>query len=132
EADHRLASTIASPEVRTFLLTNLIKEGAELQWRIDLNHLYDGRHEIAAFPELPEAPGYGGPALFIRGGDSPYVRDEHQPLIARSFPTALIEIVPGEGHWVHARNPAAFGELLCAFLFRHVNFVPATLTEPDL
>ena len=47
------------------------------------------------------------PALFLRGADSPYIRDEQLPEIARRFPQSRMQTVPDAGHWLHIDQPSA-------------------------
>jgi len=65
EAEHILAEYVDIPEVRLFLLTNLVRgDDKSLVWRINVNGLENGYGEIAGRPHgLP----YEGPGLFIRG-----------------------------------------------------------------
>jgi pimeloyl-ACP methyl ester carboxylesterase len=71
---------------------------------------------ISGFPEFPPGRIYAGPALFVAGGRSPYVRAEHEPLIRRWFPAARVARITGAGHWAHAEAPAAFLALVAPFL----------------
>jgi esterase len=62
-----------------------------------------------------EAP-FSGPALFIRGGQSSYVRDADIPLIRQLFPRAEVVTIPRADHWVHAEAPEAFLSAVQYFL----------------
>ncbi|GIX13667.1 MAG: hypothetical protein KatS3mg118_1626 [Paracoccaceae bacterium] len=66
-------------------------------------------------PELTGWPGvdgrFDGPALFLAGGESDYLRPEHHHRIRALFPAARIEVIPGAGHWLHAERP---GEVIAA------------------
>ncbi|HKW55491.1 MAG TPA: alpha/beta hydrolase, partial [Stellaceae bacterium] len=59
---------------------------------------------------------FAGPALFVAGERSSYVRSEYQPAIKRLFPEAHIVRVPEAGHWLHAERPDAFLALVTPFL----------------
>ena len=63
---------------------------------------------------------YDGPALFVRGEKSGYVRDADRPEIERLFPRASIVTIEGAGHWVHAEAPERFLEVVGEFLSRSV------------
>lgn len=65
---------------------------------------------------LPDDARFDGPVLFIRGGNSNYIRDDQWPLIEKHFPKASLETIPGSGHWLHAENPQMFLELTQKFL----------------
>jgi esterase len=118
EADEILAQDIKEASLRTFLLTNLVRmETGQFQWRIHLEAIVKGGPSIAEFPfELDSKTQSQLPALFIRGDQSAYVKDEDMPLIRDFFPKAQIETVRGAGHWVHAQEPDLFSELARNFL----------------
>jgi esterase len=113
-ADAALASAVADPRVRGFLLQNL-RPGAQPAWRIGLREI------AAALPAIegwdpPQGRPYGGPTLFVSGARSDYVRPEHRPAIRALFPAARFVAVKEAGHWLHADNPAGFTAVLEAFL----------------
>ena len=54
--------------------------------------------------------------LFIKGGDSDYLREEHRPAIARLFPAATLRLMPGCGHWLHIEKPRLFNGIVHRFL----------------
>ena len=54
--------------------------------------------------------------LFLRGGNSNYVRDEDFEDIQILFPNAQLCTVEGAGHWLHAEKPMPFLEQTLAFL----------------
>jgi pimeloyl-ACP methyl ester carboxylesterase len=60
---------------------------------------------------------YTGSTLFIRGGNSPYIRDE-EPAIISQFPNAEVETITGAGHWLHAEKPEEFYQIVRSFLLR--------------
>jgi esterase len=66
--------------------------------------------------DATEPARYAGPALFVAGANSDYLRAEHRPIIRRQFPKARFVSVKHAGHWVHADNPAGFLSVLEAFL----------------
>jgi pimeloyl-ACP methyl ester carboxylesterase len=64
--------------------------------------------ELVGFATPGEGATYRGPALFIAGARSPYLKAEHRPLIARLLPRAEHVVIAGAGHWVHAERPTEF------------------------
>ena len=66
------------------------------------------------FPELEGQ--YDGPALFLSGGKSDYVRPEHREVIKPLFPNARFMTLKGAGHWLHAEEPRAFVEVVMGWL----------------
>jgi pimeloyl-ACP methyl ester carboxylesterase len=116
EADALLAEPIDDAGVRGFLLQNLVSGKDRLAWRVPLDALAANMPAIMGFPERGGIERYDGPALFVTGGRSDYVRPEHHAEILRLFPNAQIVTIPDAGHWVHAEAPQQFFEVVAAFL----------------
>ena len=112
-ADAALAG-VAAPGVRGFLLQNL-RFGAVPHWRIDLAAIAAALPVLADWPAF-EAASYAGPALFVAGARSDYIRPEHRGAIRALFPRARFVTVKDAGHWVHADNPDGFAAVVEGFL----------------
>ena len=65
---------------------------------------------------LPDHARFEKPTLFIRGGNSKYIKDEDWADIQKHFPNAVLETIPNVGHWLHAENPKLFFEITSGFL----------------
>jgi esterase len=116
EVDPQLAAAIPSAAERAFLLQNLVLGEGRARWRLNLPVIERSMPELSAFPELPPGVAFAGPALFIAGDRSSYVRPEHHRAIERLFPGARVHRVPEAGHWVHAERTEAFLDLAAPFL----------------
>lgn len=114
EADEIMAEQISEPGVRAFLLQSLILSPEGNRWALNLDALQANMSAIVGFPDVQGR--FGGPALFLRGGLSPYVQDAHRPLIFGLFPQARIETVPEAGHWLHVDRPREFLAAVSGFL----------------
>jgi len=115
DAEARLADTLDNPDLRAYLLQNLVKNGdGGWRWRLNLAGLSAGRGGLMDFPHSDGS--YLGPALFLYGSTSDYVRPEHAKVIRQLFPYARERQIPGAGHWVYAERPDAVIEALRAFL----------------
>lgn len=114
EADEIMADQIREPGVRAFLLQSLILSPEGNRWALNLDALEANMAEIVGFPEISGR--FGRPALFLRGGRSPYVQEAHAPVIERLFPNARIESLDGAGHWLHAEDPRGFLASVSRFL----------------
>jgi esterase len=94
--------------MRKFLATNLDQApDGQWRWMINLPGL------TAALPELvknPLEPGdrFAGPARFIVGGRSHYVRPEDEAAIRHHFPAAEIITMADAGHNPHMEKRAEF------------------------
>lgn len=114
EVDARLAETVDDAALRAFFLQSVAfaEEGA--RWKLDLETLGREMPRIMAFP--PVSGRFEGPALFVTGAHSSYVRPEHWQRIATLFPAAQRRVIPAAGHWLHAEAPGPFIEAVAAFL----------------
>lgn len=115
EAAAILSRFLEEDAVVQFLLASLQRDSEGLyQWRFDLAGLR------VAYPALLAAPcrdlSYLGPVLFIKGGDSGYIREQDWPAVQAYFPQATLEVMPQCGHWLHAENPQAFNAIVQRFL----------------
>ena len=115
EAARMMAEHVTEEEVNQFLLASL-QRGPDgfYRWRFNLDGIKRGYGAVRAEPEA--AAPYQGPVLFIKGGESDYIREEHRTHILRLFPQAGMKIMPGCGHWLHAQRPSLFNSLVSRFL----------------
>jgi esterase len=105
-ADAALATQIEDAGVRAFLLQSLDLKAKPPRWRLNLDVLEREMAQITGWPEV--AGQFDGPALFLSGALSDYVRPEHRPAIKALFPAAKFAKLPGAGHWLHAEAPRPF------------------------
>jgi pimeloyl-ACP methyl ester carboxylesterase len=116
EAEARLAAAIPSRPLRQFLLQNLRHGPGGYDWRIDLRAIRAALSDLLGFPGWPAGRRYAGPALFLAGERSDYLRPEHQGRILELFPAARVERVARAGHWLHAERAEEVLERVRAFL----------------
>ncbi len=111
EVDNALKDSIANLRVRQFLLTNLVKNEDQLQWRINLPALKANYATLITALAVHFDP----PSLFIRGERSDYVQDSDITELQQHFPQAEFVTLPTD-HWVHAEQPQLFIQAVEAFL----------------
>jgi esterase len=109
--DNALKDVIPNVRVRQFLLTNLVKNEAQLQWRINLPALKANYAQLIAAIDVH----FDQPALFIRGARSDYVQDSDITALQQHFPLAEFVTLPTD-HWVHAEQPQLFIQTVEDFL----------------
>ena len=115
DAEAALAGAIPSLNLRRFLLKNLTRnEQGNFVWRMNLAGLADNYLRLGE--ALAAGPSFPGPTLFIRGGKSEYITAADEPGIKSRFPAASLQTIPTANHWVHADAPAAFLDLILAYL----------------
>jgi pimeloyl-ACP methyl ester carboxylesterase len=108
EAERSLEARVPDWGLRKFLTTNLDRgQDGRWRWTINLPVLSRALAELAKNPLQP-SDRFAGPAAFIVGGKSAYVRAEDWPGIVRHFPAATREILPLAGHNPHMETRQAF------------------------
>ncbi len=113
EADEQFS--IQDEGTKQFLLKSLYwKEKGKLAWRFNLPVIAREVEKIGE--QLPPNAIYSGPTLFVRGGESGYIKDEDMPAIESHFPEAELETIAGAGHWLHAEKPSEFNKVVDEFL----------------
>lgn len=97
---------------RSFLLQSL--DTADKRWTLNLDTLEAEMPKILGFPDLSGT--FDGPAFFLSGAESDYVRPEHRATIKALFPQARFARIPDAHHWLHAEKPREFEAAVRAFL----------------
>ncbi|RLA49292.1 MAG: alpha/beta hydrolase [Gammaproteobacteria bacterium] len=115
QATELMAVHIAEQGVIQFLLMSLQRgAGGIYCWRFNLEGIKAGYQAVRAAPLAEHA--YRGPVLFIKGGESNYILEEHREDILGLFPRAKVKTMPGCGHWLHAQQPRLFNSIVSRFL----------------
>jgi esterase len=114
EAEAQFEPQVPGWAMRKFLATNLERrpEGG-WRWQINLPAITRALPDLERNPLVPEDR-YTGPALFIIGGKSSYVRPEDRETILRHFPAARFEVLPESGHNPHIEARDAFVRAVAA------------------
>ena len=110
EADRSLAAQLPDPSLRAFFLQNLHRSKGGFKWLLNLELIREALPDISGWPTGLQGPS-DVPVLWVRGGESGYVRDEHVRPMTRLFPrTHLVTILEGalgelgrprRTHWGH-------------------------------
>lgn len=101
----QLEGLVDDPTLISFFTQSL--DVKEKKWRLNLDVLAAEMPKILSFPEMT-GKHYDGPALFLSGADSDYVKREYRNEIKSLFPKAQFAKIPGAGHWLHAEKPREF------------------------
>jgi esterase len=128
-ADAILSQYEPAQGIRSFLLKNLERtEDGQYRLRINLDAIIKQYNCIAAAitadnhdaSDQPEATVAGNmpdtPTLFIKGGDSDYLKEKDREAILALFPAATVKVVAGTGHWLHSEKPALVQKIIHDFL----------------
>ena len=112
-----LSGKVEPRSVRDYLLQNLVRADGHWYWRINIGALQEGMEGITGFPQTDDLPPFTGPAHFVYGSESDYLRPEHAENIFHLFPGAEMHRIEGAGHWVYAEKPAEFLRIVRSVLF---------------
>jgi pimeloyl-ACP methyl ester carboxylesterase len=122
DVDSLMSAAVPDRAVRQFLQMNLERENSAhggYRWKINVPVLKEAsftRGLERAGTDDPVARQYAGPTLFVRGGQSDYIRDTDFDEIHARFPAAHIETVAGHGHWLHHTAAPEFVRQVRAFV----------------
>ncbi|QNT79015.1 alpha/beta fold hydrolase [Entomobacter blattae] len=106
------------PRIQQLLMQNIdfsLKNPPK--WSIGVAEIWHGIDTIQGWPDLPPDLSYPGPCLFIKGECSPYITEDHFPLIKKLFPTYQLTILKEAGHWLQVDNREGFIESIVSFLY---------------
>ncbi len=115
EVSKAMKEKIEDERIRQFLMKNLHwKDRSTMGWKANLKVIHENLHEVFRAMDAPMP--FPKPTLFVRGGNSLYIRDKHIPRIKKLFSMASIETIEGASHWLHAEKPDEFYHLTMKFL----------------
>ncbi len=114
DADAQLALHLADASLRAFLMQSLEISPSGAAWKLNLTALRQNQAAITGFPDVDKK--FAGPALFLGGAGSDYLRPDYLPTIHRLFANASFAVIEGAGHWLHAEKPAEFARAVSDFL----------------
>ena len=113
EVEAALEASVPDKPTRSFLAHSAVL-GENPRWSLNLDALGANMDLITGFPDVTGE--YAGPTLFLTGGASKYVRQEHRETVLRLFPNARHEAIRDAGHWLHADKPREFVDAVNRFL----------------
>lgn len=96
----------------------LLKSFVDGEWRFNVPVLWDQYPHIVGWETVPA---WEHPALFIPGGNSPYVSEAYREQLLAQFPQARAHVIAGAGHWVHAEKPEAVLRAIRRYLNEQAN-----------
>ena len=96
----------------------LLKSFVDGEWRFNVPVLWDQYPHIVGWETIPP---WEHPALFIPGGNSPYVTEAYREQLLAQFPQARAHVIAGSGHWVHAEKPEAVLRAIRRYLDEQAN-----------
>ncbi|MCR9141254.1 MAG: alpha/beta fold hydrolase [bacterium] len=120
DIDARMQAIVSDRTVRQFLQMNLERKDEGYAWKVNVPALKNATHTSGLENAGAIAGGnqgqFAGPTLFLRGGDSDYIRDEDFGEIERLFAKSEIRTIAGHGHWLHYSAQDEFVAIVREFL----------------
>lgn len=93
----------------------LLKSFSKGQWLFNVEALYQHYQEITGWVNADKV--WQNPALFIKGGLSPYIsKEQHLNALVQQFPQAKLIEIEHAGHWLHAEKTSQVLEELKAYI----------------
>jgi len=114
DADEQLAPYVNEVGIRQFLLRNLSTKDNRYFFKCNLAFIDVCYQQIMA--GFDDDASFEGPTLFIKGGNSDYIKAEHRSIISKILPNSKARIIQGAGHWLHAEKTTAFNKVVSDFL----------------
>ena len=114
EAEDKLAEYIPERGIRQFLLKNLTRKDGAFAWKGNLPVITKQIENVGE--EITADKPFSGPALFMGGANSDYIKSSDKEDIENLFPNNHIIHIKNTGHWLHAEQPEAVVATLNAFL----------------
>lgn len=114
EADEKIKHAVPKAAIRTFWVQYLQRATHGFRWKMNLPVLRDDYSRIAA--AIQSTQPFSGDTLFIKGGNSDYIKAQDQAAIRALFPHARAKIIENTGHWPHVEKAAVFAKIVIDFL----------------
>jgi esterase len=115
EAHGLMSQYLDNEAIIQFLLKSLTRQADGCYgWRFNLQGIAAGYD--AARAAVASTQPYQKPVLFIKGGDSNYIQEQHRGQIMALFPQAQLKVMPDCSHWLHVENPRLFNSLVRRYL----------------
>lgn len=112
EADKILEEHVPEIAVRSFLLKNLVKTPEGFSWRMNLPVIHREYEDLITGNREGS---FSGPTLFLKGGNSDYIQEQHREAIVSRFPAVELKVVANTGHWLHAEKPDVVSKIVSRF-----------------
>jgi esterase len=121
--EERLSEKIGDLRIIQLLMKNVVWDTVShsISWRFNVESLFDNLEEIVGgvnfrwFEDRIPITAY--PVVFIRGLESPYIKDTDISPLKMIYPEAEIIDIPEAGHWLHAEQPELFMDAVQHFIW---------------
>lgn len=113
EAERIVSGYIDDFGLRQFLLKNLTRSDNGYRWKANLKSIQENIQQMGLWTSISNQ--YNGPALFISGDKSGYVKEADHATICNLFTQAMFKSL-NAGHWLHAEKPNEFMASTISFL----------------
>lgn len=115
EIHARIRNHFASDELCQILFKNLRKTFRGFEWKINVRAIQNHLPELMSWPAHPTSGIYPLPILFVKGEYSVYIKTGDLTTIQSFFPAAIVTLIPGATHHIHADSPLLLAQALTHF-----------------
>jgi pimeloyl-ACP methyl ester carboxylesterase len=116
EIENYLIERLDEKRMMWFVMKNIKMINREqYAWKLNIQSIMENIVNIFEFDISGLSP-FSEPTLFLKGGNSEFILDEHEPQIKKLFPNSEIKTIANAGHWMHADQPEEFLRLTASFL----------------
>jgi pimeloyl-ACP methyl ester carboxylesterase len=116
EIETYFMKTVGNEKLVKFILKNIHPTPKGYQWKLNHQGLAKSFREKATKPVNEKDELYEGPTLFLKGGNSDYIRPEDHEEIYRHFPMTIMQTVDNAGHILHMEQAEQFLHLVKSFI----------------
>lgn len=117
EIDLWMSEYVEDSFIRQFLQMNLERKAdSGYYWKLNIDSIANSRKLFDSVFKDNNFPISEVKALFLLGGDSPYIQPEDNDTIHSYFSEAIIEIIPGGGHYIQFTHNVEFMKKIFSFL----------------
>jgi esterase len=116
EADRFLSEKIKEPQLRAFLLHNLVRKDDRWQWQANWSSIKSNMDKLLGRPTDIDNWQIKNRTLIISGSKSDYVNAEAKAAFDKHFLKLEYKKIDDAGHWLHAEKPDLFSRHISDFL----------------
>jgi len=103
-----LASHFPTEREQQIILKNISRQKGKFTWKINTEAICNSRETLLSWQETGNSSTQE--ILFVKGEKSPYI--SHPETLKKTFPAALLSVVPDAGHWLHTEQPEKLAEII--------------------
>ncbi len=126
EISELISTQFKEDDLCQLLLKNIRKENGRFEWKVNAEAIKNNIKCLAGWPENFKHAAYNEEILFIRAGQSGYIRKEDWPAVKSIFPGAILRQITDGDHRIHVSQPVALASAVKSFLLSSPGIYPTS------